>query len=240
LTVPCSPNQLAPREQQNTKPGFNTFHQGTSQIPKFVIHAIFPAIALWFLPASFSNPIKQPTTVPGSIVPPDHFGLADINIPIFYLRGPTFSIATGPWTHQVKDSNLLPTSIVRVNPSTATSSDFIIARLVCDPLYRLNGVIFLGAIPSLYADEKGCVVLPSLKITKAMLPGRTKGFDFRVLYTYLKNGVEVEHVLSASFAIWANAYQSGFPLQEHSQQIEKRTQINRAKKRKVPTSLQKQ
>jgi hypothetical protein len=172
----------------------------------------------------------------GSAISASYFGLENFKLDVFYKLGKCISVFTGPWTHQVKDSNLLPLSVIRVHDASVSSGDFVIARLVCDPEYRKNGTVFLGAAPCLYRDENGCVVLPSLKITKAMLPGRTKGFDFRVMYTYIKSGVEVEHVISDVFSIWANAYQSGFPLEEHSKQIEKRTEINKHKKRKISSS----
>jgi hypothetical protein len=143
---------------------------------------------------------------------------------------PRLVVVTGPWSHQLKDSTILPVNVLDLQCQNLSASDFISITLVCDPGYGKRTSIFLGAVAALSHDSRGVIQCPTLKVSKAMLPGRTKGFQFRLKYALISGEEETATATSEAFSIWANAYQDGFPLQEHEMHIQHRAATNRKKR----------
>jgi hypothetical protein len=87
---------------------------------------------------------------------------------------------------------LIPSNIIRVNTAGLRSDDYISITLMLDPRFRaqspsLTDRIFIMGVPALYGLSEGSYwKLPSLRISQEMLPGRTKGFRFRLSYRYAR------------------------------------------------------
>jgi hypothetical protein len=139
----------------------------------------------------------------------------------------------GPGRHQVKDFNILPINILKV-AYEARDEDYILIRLVCDQRMKLRDrKIFVTAVSAKHnVDNDSEIVLQNLKISKDMLQGRTKGFQFFLTYTLIAGGREAETIKSHPFYIWSNVKQLGFPRHERDKYLEQRKQINRGKRKR--------
>lgn len=143
-------------------------------------------------------------------------------------------IVCGPSLHQVKEFNILPTNILKVHyPSK--NSDYISVTLVSEGDELKNGAvsIFLTAVSAKpERRDTNEIRLPNIKISKNLLQGRTKGYQFYLVYALISDGVEISSTRSTYFHIWSNVNQEGFPRQERMERIRERKQSNR-KRRKL-------
>jgi len=149
------------------------------------------------------------------------------------IEGTHISLLVGPGEHQVKDFNILPINILRINYDSK-SSDYIVVHLICDlKMKRVTREIFMTAVSShhLSHDSKRAV-LPALKISQQMLRGRTKGFLFQLRYTLVVDGREVESLHSEPFYLWSNVSQRSFPRHEREAYAMETQDINTKKRRR--------
>ena len=149
------------------------------------------------------------------------------------IEGTHISLLVGPGEHQVKDFNILPINILRINYDSK-SSDYIVVHLICDlKMKRTTREIFMTAVSShhLSHDSKRAV-LPALKISQQMLRGRTKGFLFQLRYTLVVDGREVESLHSEPFYLWSNVSQRSFPRHEREAYAMETQDINTKKRRR--------
>jgi len=116
-------------------------------------------------------------------------------------------------------------------------SDYIVVKLLCDPKMD-KGEIFLTAVSTHYSQNStGEISIPSLKVSQKMLPGRTKGFTFRLMYELAIAGTMVQKEVTDEFFIWSNVNQKGYPRKERDAFISQRIESNKKKvkpKRKTP------
>lgn len=149
------------------------------------------------------------------------------------IDGKYMSLLVGPGEHQVKDFNILPINILRINYDSK-SSDYIVVHLLCDvKMKRATRDIFMTAISAhhLTHDNKRAV-LPALKISQQMLRGRTKGFLFQLKYTLVVDGHELETLHSEPFYLWSNVSQRSFPRHEREAYAMETQDINTRKRRR--------
>jgi hypothetical protein len=130
-------------------------------------------------------------------------------------------LMSGPAKHQVKEFNILPINVLRLNyrPQCA---DFIVINLLCGrKMRRRESLIFLTAVSAKRVAEENSsdVVVHNLKISKDMIQGRTKGFKFYLLYTLISGGERVCTLRSKSFYLWSNINQQGFPRQQRDKYL---------------------
>jgi len=101
-----------------------------------------------------------------------------------------------------------------------------------------KGEIFLTAVSTHYSQNStGEISIPSLKVSQKMLPGRTKGFFFRLLYELVIGGKIVQSEVTDDFYIWSNVNQKGYPRAERDAFISQRIESNKKKvkpKRRTP------
>jgi len=149
----------------------------------------------------------------------------------FSIKNPII-LQMGPGEHQIKDYNFQPVNILYVN-YTAQSSDYISVKLICDPkMNRVDPEVFILAFsPAFAVDESNLVFLPNLKISKEMLKGRTKGFNFYLEYSLIVKGNEVHSVRSNPFRLWSNVNQTGFPREKREEYVTQTETINKKRKR---------
>jgi len=149
------------------------------------------------------------------------------------IEGKFISLLVGPGEHQVKDFNILPINVLRINYESK-SSDYIVVHLVCDlKMKRTTREIFMAAVSAhhLMHDHKRAI-LPALKISQQMLRGRTKGFLFQLRYTLVVDGQEVESLHSEPFYLWSNVSQRSFPRHEREAYAVETQDINTRKRRR--------
>lgn len=149
------------------------------------------------------------------------------------IEGRYITLLVGPGEHQVKDFNILPINILRINYESK-SSDYIVVHLLCDAkMKRATRDIFMTAVSAhhLMHDNKRAV-LPALKISQQMLRGRTKGFLFQLRYTLVVDGRELESLLSEPFYLWSNVSQRSFPRHEREAYAMETQDINTRKRRR--------
>jgi hypothetical protein len=149
-----------------------------------------------------------------------------------------FVITEHPLKHQVKEFNILPAGILQLMRHYQSSpSDYIVVKLLCDPKMEKDQ-IFLTAVSTHYLQTAtGEISIPSLKVSQKMLPGRTKGFVFRLLYELFISGKIVQTEVTDEFFIWSNVNQKGYPRKERDAFISQRIESNKKKgkpKRKTP------
>jgi hypothetical protein len=134
---------------------------------------------------------------------------------------PLMELLSGPAKHQVKEFNILPINVLRLNyrPQCA---DFIVINLLCGrKMRRRESLIFLTAVSAKRVAEENTndIVVHNLKISKDMIQGRTKGFKFYLLYTLISGGERVCTLRSKSFYLWSNINQQGFPRQQRDKYL---------------------
>lgn len=141
-------------------------------------------------------------------------------------------LEVGPGEHQIKDYNFHPVNVLLVNYQPH-SSDFIVVKLICDPrMNRSDPEIFiLGLSPLFYADESNRIFLHNLKISKDMLKGRTKGYEFNLEYSLFIRGSIIYSIRSDSFKLWSNVNQNGFPKEKRSEYVNQTESINKKRKK---------
>jgi len=119
----------------------------------------------------------------------------------------------------------------------SSPSDYIVVKLLCDPKMEKDE-IFLTAVSAHYSQSNnGEISIPSLKVSQKMLPGRTKGYAFRLLYELFVSGKIVQTEVTDEFFIWSNVNQKGYPRTEREAFIKERIKSNKKKvkpKRKTP------
>jgi len=146
-----------------------------------------------------------------------------------------FTILRHPLKHQVKEFNILPATVLQLMrhyQNSSSSSDYVLVKLLCDPRMAKasSGDIFLTAISTHYSqNNQGEIAIPSLKVSQKMLPGRTKGFVFRLVYELHIDAKVVQSELSSEFFIWSNVNQKGYPRKERDQYISQRIESNKKK-----------
>lgn len=149
------------------------------------------------------------------------------------IEGKYITLLVGPGEHQVKDFNILPINVLRINYDSK-SSDYIVVHLLCDvKMKRTTRDIFMTAVSAhhLTHDNKRAV-LPALKISQQMLRGRTKGFLFQLRYTLVVDGRELEALHSEPFYLWSNVSQRSFPRHEREAYAMETQDINTRKRRR--------
>ena len=149
------------------------------------------------------------------------------------IDGKYITLLVGPGEHQVKDFNILPINVLRINYDSK-SSDYIVVHLLCDvKMKRTTRDIFMTAVSAhhLTHDNKRAV-LPALKISQQMLRGRTKGFLFQLRYTLVVDGRELEALHSEPFYLWSNVSQRSFPRHEREAYAMETQDINTRKRRR--------
>lgn len=149
------------------------------------------------------------------------------------IEGKYITLLVGPGEHQVKDFNILPINILRINYESK-SSDYIVVHLICDlKMKRAQRDIFMTAVSAHHQmhDNKRAV-LPALKISQQMLRGRTKGFLFQLRYTLVIDGHEVESLHCEPFYLWSNVSQRSFPRHEREAYAAETQDINTKKRRR--------
>lgn len=116
-----------------------------------------------------------------------------------------FDIEVGPDEHQIKGWNITPTNILKIN-FQPSNSDVIAVSLRCDESMGLSDPdIFLGASsPKFNISPNNLLYLPFLKISKEMLQGPTKNFEFKLVYSLIVNGKVVHRMFSRPFKIFTN------------------------------------
>jgi len=149
-----------------------------------------------------------------------------------------FTVIEHPLKHQVKEFNILPAGILQLmRHYQSTPSDYIVVKLLCDPKMD-KGEIFLTAVSTHYSQSStGEISIPSLKVSQKMLPGRTKGFIFRLMYELVLGGKIMQSEVTDDFFIWSNVNQKGYPRKERDAFISQRIESNKKKvkpKRKTP------
>jgi len=149
-----------------------------------------------------------------------------------------FTVIEHPLKHQVKEFNILPAGILQLMRHYQSSpSDYIVVKLLCDPKMD-KGEIFLTAVSTHYSQSStGEIAIPSLKVSQKMLPGRTKGFTFRLMYELVIGGKMMQSEVTDEFFIWSNVNQKGYPRKERDAFITQRIESNKKKikpKRKTP------
>lgn len=138
------------------------------------------------------------------------------------------SLLCGPEPNQVKEFNILPTNYIKIH-YLAKLTDYILVRLVNTDKeqYYNQSSIFMGATCAVGdRDHRHLVRLPNMKITKADLHGRTKGYLYYLTYTLVVDGIEVFTIRSNDFHIWSNVNQEGFPREQRQMNIRKRKEAN--------------
>lgn len=142
-------------------------------------------------------------------------------------------LESGPGVHQIKEYNIKPPSIIRIN-YTPSNSDILIVKLVCDKAMGLKDQeFFLAAVsPKYSADDSDRIYFTNLKISKDMLKGRTKGYTFHLSYCIFSNGEEKYKILSEPFYLWSNVNQNGFPREERDMYANLDAKNIQSKKRK--------
>lgn len=144
-------------------------------------------------------------------------------------------LEAGPGCHQIKEYNIRPVNVIRVN-YTPRNSDILVVKLMCDPAMKLKDCeVFLTAMsPKFQTDDSDRLYLPNLKISKDMLKGRTKGYKFNLVYSLFIKGEESFRLVSESFFLWSNVNQNGFPREERDSYTNSECQSsNKKRKRSV-------
>jgi len=113
-----------------------------------------------------------------------------------------FEIDVGPNEHQMKGWSITPTNILKIN-FEPSNSDVIAVSLRCDDSIGMSDPdIFLGASsPKFNVSKNNLLYLPFLKISKEMIQGPTKGFEFKLVYSLIVNGKVVYKEFSRPFRL---------------------------------------
>ena len=138
-------------------------------------------------------------------------------LPILTLKldGHILSLERQPTEHQVKDFNIIPTPVVKLNATIQAprACDFVTAHLHCDENMRQDDSIFLAALNAKLITNNELPFI-NLRVTKDMLKGRTKGYSFVLRFTYVSDGQEIDTIYTTPFWLFSNVNQAGFPKSE--------------------------
>lgn len=145
-----------------------------------------------------------------------------------------FTLVVGPGKHQVKEFNILPINVVKLKYE-AKSSDYMVVKLICDKkMNKPESEIFITAVSAYHSQEDpNSIYFPNLKISQQMLRGRTKGYNFRLKFVLVVDGVEVEKVESEEFYLWSNVNQKGFPREERDSYVSHKVRSVKKRKRRL-------
>eukprot|EP01124_Arcella_intermedia_P037265 TRINITY_DN9939_c0_g1_i3.p1 TRINITY_DN9939_c0_g1~~TRINITY_DN9939_c0_g1_i3.p1 ORF type:complete len:119 (-),score=13.10 TRINITY_DN9939_c0_g1_i3:65-421(-) len=93
-----------------------------------------------------------------------------------------------------------------------------------------KGEIFLAAVSAHHSQSiTGEIVVPSVKVSQKMLPGRTKGYSFRIMYELVVGGTVLQRETTDEFFLWSNVNQCGYPRKERDAIITQRIESNKTR-----------
>jgi hypothetical protein len=228
------------KEQGKRVPLPTHFHPG----PKYSMNSTFATTPTAHLSPSLpSKPILEAKTIPLHPISASGLESTTGEAPTVIPDSPCptiepsstgsafFRIEIGPGLHQIKDYNMHPTSVLRLNYKP-NPSDVLLVYLQCDPgMRRKDPLLFLEAVSPKYGSEEGQLWFPALKVCKAMLKGRTKDFSFHLCFQLIQHNQPTVKILSAPFYIWSNVSQTGYPRDKRAEYKEKSEELGQHRKR---------
>lgn len=177
--------------------------------------------------------IKEPGNFENVSSKTEMIGLDTVNDRILIKAPQYFKITVGPGAHQVKDRLITPTNELELlyEPS---SSEVLAVYLKCDDSLGLSdSEIFLAAVsPKFNLSDDKSLKLSSLKISKEMIQGPTRGFKFSLLFVLFSQGKEVYRVNSQPFELWSScSFPSHLNIREYSMDSNEESNSKKLKKK---------